>query len=536
MTTTLDYISRIPDAEPPQADRSVNHRPRRRRLGALPVDRLVLPVLLMIVALAQGWNILRYPNLSDDEGTYLAQAWAVQHGVGLAHYTYWYDHPPLGWIQIAALAWVPADLLPQELAVAGGRLIMLPITVGSAALLYLIARRLTLPRWAAALAVLGYGLSPLAIFLQRHIYLDSIAIVWMLAAFALALSPRRHIWHHLAAGSCAAVSVLSKETMALTLPGVLVAVWQNSHPRTRLFSLVGFGCAVTLIGACYPLYAALNRELFPGEGHVSLVGALLFQMHERASSGSAFSAGSNTNQLLQAWLFYDPVLPVVGAVAVAVALAVRHLRAAALAGVLLVLMVLRPGGYVPAMYVVQALPFFALTTAGLVAVGVPAVLRHTARARFRLARASGPVGVAAAGALALLLLVPVWYGSNRRAWTADATSTYRSAVRYVREKVPDLPHTRIVADDAIWLDLVRAGCDPRQGAIWFYKLDLDPEVQAMLPNGWRDVDYIISTSAMRDVPEDLPTVDALLAHSRVVAAFGTGDELIEIRRITKEQP
>ena len=59
------------------------------------------------------------PAATDDEGTYLAQAWAVQHGQGLAHYTYWYDHPPLGWIQLAGLSWVPALFFPDLIAVAG---------------------------------------------------------------------------------------------------------------------------------------------------------------------------------------------------------------------------------------------------------------------------------------------------------------------------------------------------------------------------------------------------------------------------------
>jgi hypothetical protein len=39
----------------------------------------------MVVMAVQGWNIADYPTLSDDEGTYLAQAWAVQQGEGLAH-------------------------------------------------------------------------------------------------------------------------------------------------------------------------------------------------------------------------------------------------------------------------------------------------------------------------------------------------------------------------------------------------------------------------------------------------------------------
>ena len=78
---------------------------RRPRLGA---DKAILAGLIAVVVLVQGWNIADYPTVSDDEGTYLAQAWAIQHGHGLAPYTYWYDHPPGGWIQLAMLTWIPA--------------------------------------------------------------------------------------------------------------------------------------------------------------------------------------------------------------------------------------------------------------------------------------------------------------------------------------------------------------------------------------------------------------------------------------------
>src|SRR5690349_20371986 len=64
--------------------------------------------LTAVVLAVLAVNITGFPMASDDEGTYLAQAWAVATGKGLAHYTYWYDHPPLAWIQLAALSWIPA--------------------------------------------------------------------------------------------------------------------------------------------------------------------------------------------------------------------------------------------------------------------------------------------------------------------------------------------------------------------------------------------------------------------------------------------
>jgi uncharacterized membrane protein YhaH (DUF805 family) len=368
--------------------------PRRPRTGAA-----VCGVVVAIVVFVQTWNIWGYPMISDDEGTYLSQAWAVRNGLGLAHYTYWYDHPPGGWIQIAGLYWIPEQLLTGLPAVAASRLIMPLVTGAACVLLYLVARRLGFARWAAGLTVLLFGLSPLAITLQRQIYLDNIAVAWILGAFLLALSRRRHLWLHIGAGAALAAAVLSKETILLALPAVVILLWQSSSPATRTFSFAGFISGLGLVGVLYPLYALLKGELFPGEGHVSLVGALLFQVADRDSSGSMLTPGTGANTLLHSWLYYDNVLIVGGVLTVVLALTVRRLRGPAVAGLLLVLMALRPSGYLPAMYVIQLLPFFALTLVGLIEIGVRIVLgqpvsaspAHWAQPAGPLARAAGSV-------------------------------------------------------------------------------------------------------------------------------------------------
>jgi 4-amino-4-deoxy-L-arabinose transferase-like glycosyltransferase len=519
-TQALVPIRREDAAGPDQARR--NHK-----------DLLWASGLTVLVLVLLGWNITGFPSLTDDEGTYLAQAWAVQHGRGLAHYTYWYDHPPLGWIQLAGLSWLPSTLAPGLLTVAGGRLAMLPVEAASLLLVYLIGRRLGLARWAAALALLVFGLSPLAITMDRQIYLDSFAVAWMLAAFALALSPRRHLWHYAAAGVAVAVAVLSKETMLIAAAGVVVAMWQRTaRTSVRPWAFAAFAGGVVLVGVFYPLYAALRGELLPGAGHVSLVGAWQFQLLSRSGSGSVFSGGSGANALLHSWLYYDPVILVGGLLAAVLALLVKKLRAPAVAAVALAGMAVRPGGYLPAMYVVQVLPLFAICLAGVAEFGVTNLRppRFGASQRERWMRWS-LIGVAAAAAL--VVVVPRWYVGDRRALVTDDNAGYRAAAAWLRTVVPDRPGTTVVVDDVLWLDCVRTGYRPDK-VIWFYKLDLDPAVAARLPHGWADVDYIVSTPAVRQDPNTLPTVSALLRHSTVVASFGPDDGRVEIRRVDKE--
>ncbi|MEU2213186.1 glycosyltransferase family 39 protein, partial [Streptomyces hygroscopicus] len=343
----------------------------------MPDLALLLPVVILAVAV-RAWNIGGLPFPNDDEGTYLAQAWAVRHAEGLAHYTYWYDHPPLGWIQLAAVSWLPSWLLPDLPAFVQGRIAMLPVAAATTALIWAVARRGGLNRRAAGGAALLHALSPLSVTLGRQIYLDNFAVLWVLAAFAFALSPRRHLWHHVGAGVCLAFAMLSKETIAVVLPAVVVALWQGSHRRTRAFSVAGFASGLLGTALLYPLYALLKNELLPGAGHVSLLGTLKFQLAGRAGTGSVFAPGTEAHALVRQWLDTDPVLPLAGLAATLVVLALPprsglRLRGPALAAVVLALVALRPGGYLPKMYIVQLLPFLAIALAAVVQAAVAAL-------------------------------------------------------------------------------------------------------------------------------------------------------------------
>jgi hypothetical protein len=627
VTTTLPPApdtAAPPVAAGPRPAAPLHIRPVIRFRGSRP-DLLLCFGLLALILLVQGWNITHFPTLSDDEGTYLAQAWAVQQGEGLAHYTYWYDHPPLGWIQIAFLTWIPSLIAPETMTVASMRFAMLLVSAACAVLLYILARRLFLPRWAAGLAMLLFGLSPLSVVLQREIFLDNIAVMWMLLAFCLAASPSRHLWHHFAAGLAAATAVLTKETMLVVLPALLVTMWRHSHRDTRKFAVTGAITACALIGLSYPLFALLNNELFPGPGHVSLIDGITYQM-SREGSGSIFTAGSGSHGVFQSWLYYDRVLPLGGLAGAALLLltlrwsvTARALAGPALVVAILALVAMRPSGYLPAMYVIQALPFLGLVLAGGAASVAHAVLRRPLGAspqtpvrpsavssivgradcalpssagradssappagnlkprggppgrslgeieardlwgspharqdagggapaegpldagepRARAPRARVETGVrrtvaALLATAAALYVVPRWYDGNRDALTLDANRPYRAAASWLQDEVPDPVSTRVLVDDALWLDLVHDGFEPGTGAIWFYKADLDPAVTRTMPRGWQDLDYVVSSPTVRRDAVDLPNVKAALEHSTPVAVFGDGEDRIEIRRI-----
>ncbi|WP_328438820.1 phospholipid carrier-dependent glycosyltransferase [Streptomyces sp. NBC_00444] len=541
MTSTLPAVTgtKVPaQRQPAPVAGSTGRTTPPKRLRSSRPDLILCGVLLVAILVVQGWNIAAYPTLSDDEGTYLAQAWAVQQGEGLAHYTYWYDHPPLGWIQMALLTWIPAALSPESMTVGSMRVMMLVISGVSAVLLYVLGRRLSLPRWAAGLGMVLFGLSPLSVVLQREIFLDNLAVMWTLLAFCLAASPSRHLWHHFGAGMAAATAVLTKETMLVILPALFITMWRHSHRDTRKFALTGAVTACALIGFAYPLFALLKGELLSGSGHVSLWDGIKYQM-TRPGSGFILDRGTGSYGVLQSWLYYDRVLPLGGLAGALLLLATwrwsvtaRALAGPALTVAILALLALRPNGYLPAMYVIQALPFLALVLAGGTASVAHAVLRrwrlpdeqrYLTRGRYTLA----VVLALAAGAY----VVPRWYDGARTAVTADANAPYRAASKWLGSEVADPGDTRVLVDDALWLDLVHSGYEPGLGVIWFYKADLDPAVTKTMPRGWRDLDYVVASPTVRRDAVDLPNVKAAIEHSTPVAVFGKGEDRIEIRQI-----
>ena len=528
-TPVLDRVvvgppaGRLPDAPGGTGPLRSRQLPVWRRPGALHTDRWSVLGLMVAVAVVTGIGSGRFPGLADDEGTYVAQAWSVRHGA-LAHYTYWYDHPPFGWLQLAALGWLPSVLHLGGGAVADVRLVMVAVAVLNVPLLFSLARRLRIGRVVSLVCTALYAFSPLTITLSRQVYLDSLAVPWVLGAFVLALSPRRHQWHQVAAGAVFAGAVLTKETTVVLLPALVWVLLRAAGPRMRAMTVTSFAIPFTLLASLYPLFAALRRELVPGPGHVSLVGALQFQLFSRAGSGSLWDAGSARHDLVADWIGQDRWLIGLGLVGALLALTWRPGRPITLALLLLAAPVIKPGGYLPAMYVTVALPLLALAAAaGATAVAV----------RLRDRRGAA-VAVGAVAAVGLgLAVVPSYVVRDAAHMTTDVNTAHRSAGAFVAASVPRT--ATVMVDDSYWVDLVDHGWKGQWdgGAVWYYKLDLDSAATTEMPGGWRDVDYVVVSQQLRQdlTTQDLPETALAVRNSTLIASFGTRSEQVDVREV-----
>jgi 4-amino-4-deoxy-L-arabinose transferase-like glycosyltransferase len=488
----------------------------QRLWSAIKNHRRSLDVLLPLLGAVFVLDIATFSagfGSNDDPGTYAAQAWAVLNRGTLAHYTYWYDHPPFGWLQISAYAWLTDGFGRSDIAVLMASEFMVIAQLVSCVLIFMLMRRLNFNRAFAALAVVLFVFSPLAIFYQKMAFLDNIAVPWLLAGMVLAVSPRRSLGSACGAGLCMAGATLTKETSVIWLPVVLYLLWQNHGKRKNEDSgnrSWGFGVFLpTYVTVCglYILYAVLKGELFPGKGHVSLWGALTWQLTRAA-------AGSDT---LHGWLQTDHMLLYAAVVAVPVGLFFRRLRPIVLGFVLVVLMVVR-GGYIPQPFVIGALPFAALLIAG--------VLGGLWPYRNKIAACSKPLLVVRFLLVTSMLVggtvaaAPGWAAAARQDTSQADVLYYQQTISWIEQNVP---HDAVIAvDDNMWLDLKRAHYT---NVVWFYKLDLDPAVSKQyVPNGYEGIQYIAMKQLYFYIARDSTGGNSVISqaaqHSTLVTQIG----------------
>ena len=518
---------REPGRVAPRRPISLTARVRIGTLYALQKHRIDLALLAGLLLLA-GWvhatGMSNNPNWVDDPGTYLSQAWAVQYQHTPSPYTYFYDHAPAGWIQMALWSWLTNGFGRHAFAFDFGNECMLIAKLVSTALVYLLGRRLGFGRLWSTAAVLLYALCPLVLVYTRWTYLDNLVTPWMLAAFFLAASPRKHLLATAGAALCFAVAALTKETSLVAAPAFALALWQNSDARTRgkAFAVAGLTGSLMLL---YPAFALVKSEFLPGPGHTSLIGTAIWQLGQRQASGSILQAGSQGSSLWQTWLQYDALLVYAGLAAGVVALLIRQLRPLALAlfGFSLVLVT---GGYIPFMQVINLMPFAALLLAGVLARISPATVSWVVswferlRPALRLPR---PRVVAAAISVALVAglavtAAPRWYRSDRAMMTAHEEPPLKQADRWA---ATNIPRSRVlVVHDALWTDLVAKDGFRPENVIIVYKLDGDPAVHKRTTR----VDYLIlpdyyyRTAAAQG---QYPTAIHARDHAIPVAHFGT---------------
>jgi endo-1,4-beta-D-glucanase Y/4-amino-4-deoxy-L-arabinose transferase-like glycosyltransferase len=483
---------------------------------------------VLVALLAHGLNMFNFParTLLEDEGIYAEQAWAVLLNGHLAPYTYTYDHAPGGWIMVAAWYALSGGHTTFGGAIQSGRVLMLLLHVAMVPLLFHLARKLGAGLTGAGLAAFLFSLSPLAIFYQRLLLLDTIMLFWVLVSLDLLLNGWGSLSRIVLGGTCFGIAALSKETALFLLPAVLVIAFLDRRRHQGRFAVFGWLVPMLMVASLYPVFALVKGELLPATdaSHVSLLGALGWQLSR--GGGGPFNLDNQFWQLVRTtWVPRDPVLMLGGVAAVAFNLVhgARDRRALAtgLLG-LLPLTYLARGGLVLDFYILAAIPFLCLN----VAVACAPLLR-----RLPSTMSAGVGGVAA-----VALLVGWWSGGLLRPLYAERPGDVGDeALAWISQHLP--ADSRIITRDDFWTALR----DPGPGGTAFphahshWKVAQDQDVRnGEFNNTWETVDYLIMWG--HGLEDDFRTagnqvaLDAL-QHAHLVRrwAASEGDDAVHLR-------
>jgi Dolichyl-phosphate-mannose-protein mannosyltransferase len=377
-----------------------------------------IAAILLIAALAHGINMFDFPYQENDEAAYMSQAWAVLKLGELAPYTYWYDHAPLGWIQIAAWNILTGGFHTFGTSVDSGRVLMLVMQVTSTLVLYRIARNISGSVVAATLVSLAFALSAYGIYFHRRVLLDNIATLWMLLSILPLVSGRLTLSKVWFSAFALGVSVLSKEVTIVLVPVLTYLVFYRADRVHRWFATALWPAIVGCVVSTYVLMATLKGELLPAGTleeflagtlpRVSLIGTLLFQASREG--GSVLDADSAFWTYTSSWVRSEPLLVLAGSAAALISvLLIKRQRLAGVMGLATFSLraFLARGGVVIDFYLVPLLPLLALNL-GLVLNSATGLVSKPLRRYSRIASViSGSTKLAA---LALCLVLLVWGG------------------------------------------------------------------------------------------------------------------------------
>lgn len=518
-------------------------------------ELLLIGLVLLLAGLAHGINMGHYPYFEDDEGTYMSQAAAVIHIGKLAYYTYWYDHAPVGWMQIALWLDLTGGDHTFGSIILSGRVLMLLMQLGSTFMVYYIARKVSGNVLVAIVASLLFALSPYGLYFHRRVLLDNITTFWLLLTLLILITKRISLNRIWLSAITLSVAILSKEVAAFVVPVMAYLVYTRADKSHRWFALIGWIVLVGVIISFYPLMAILNNELFPSgtllggnAPHVSLLGSLLYQ-GSRGKDGGLFDFNSNFWVITRVWIQDDPILVIFGTLsAIGSIFCIKKYRLIGITGLLTLSLwlFLARGGEVIKFYLVPLLPLLALNVAfmaGLLGKAVSTGLQHLLHYNKTILRTIEQIVIIACVA-GMVFSIPspsagYGYGSPDISdshnplifWNGTQADAQGMATSWVEAHVPAT--SRMIIDEYMWSDLYDAGY---HYAHYYWKVQTDPAIRdTLFHDNWRNFDYVVTTSQMLvDMQtQNMTLVKAVIDHSTLITHFDTGGWRLEIRKVNK---
>ncbi len=494
-----------------------------------------LLTVLVVADVFTGYNMFHYPQYELDEGTYVGAAWAmIKHGQ-LFYYTYTYSHPPLGWLLIGIWSTLAGGFTAFGMAINGGRLFMLVVTLISSVVIYLIIHDVTRQNAAALFGALVFVISPLGVGLHRQVYLDNIGTLFLLLSILLLARGSGHLSRIVLSGAAFGLAFWSKETFAIFFPALIFLAYVQSDRSNRRFSFVLWTTTALSIISLFVLLAFLKDELLPpgmlwsaSSPHVSLLGTYSHQAG-RGGNGDIFSTTSDAWVRFRQWQQADPVLLTGGLIAAGIGLLLAYWNRFLFGITLLILcfvLFFGRGGIVLYYYVIPLLALLAI------AIGVLAGWLLQQLSRWRVT-SWGSTSLM----LALTLLVAQQsIAANSTNFNADRTTPQYDAAKWIVRNVPN--DSVIIMDSYPWVDFRDPSFTHGKTLIahYYWPALSDPQIRDnLLHDDWHNIDYLlISPNSTADAARSsLPLLSAAIQNSDQIANYASGNWNVKIMRIRK---
>ena len=460
--------------------------PVQKKEIAIPflLEGIIVAIILLISLVIHGYNMFNFPIYEVHEGTFMANAWAILHGQ-LEPYAYTYDHPPVGWIQIALWSFLSGGFSTFGNALNSGRVLMLLFSLGSSLLIYLVANRLSGSRSAGLLALVIFSLTTIGITYQREVLLDNIATFWLLLALYLVVVADSRMPFIIIAALAFGIAVLSRGSFVVFFPAMLYTVWLHATVFQRKFALLTFCYLAIACSSMFVLYALLKGELLPTgvlpwdhHPHPSLIGELLNPVQQSSEQGTFASSWA-------VWRQSALPLMIVSTVALVVNLIggwksrMQWLVAFFLISYWLFLLL---SNTVFPYYIIPLLPLMALNV--VVAISVP------------LKRLSSRIGFDLFRTLLIFTLIGALIPASIQAalpllgrGTIDrAPQVQTSTLAWIRGNVPQ--NAVVIINSDLYADLHDGKVYPQAHLYW--NAAFDPEIHdVLLHDDWNKIDYIV---------------------------------------------
>ena len=507
--------------------------------------KVLIILVIFISGFAHQLNMFRFPYYESDEGTYMAQAWALLTQGKLAPYTYWYDHAPGGWFLIAIWTLLTGGFFTFGFSVNSGRVLMLVLQLFSTFFVIKIASKLTNNLACGIIAGLFFALTPIGLYFHRRVLLDNMMIFWILLSYYLLVRAHLRLSLVILSAMTFGIGVLTKENAIFFIPGFILTIYRESHCHHRKFALTKWIIIVILIISFYPLYALIKGELFPSGSllggpntHVSLLESLKYQS-ARGGGSIIDPEHSSFWRNVSLWNTQDPFLITLGAISniLLLLLALFWKRKRHLLGITLVTcgfwLFLARGGITIEFYVIPLIPLLALcigiTTTQIVEITKKLLPSPLIRLIY-----------------ALLFLVIFFkytsfsqtsraFGQGETAgfyiFKSDQTKSQIDAVNWTRNTLNT--NDIVVIDNYAYVDFHSPDNPSHKifpNAVYYWKTDLDPEIHQKYFQSLENLDVIEETPQMSgDLAMNAsPTVVEVKKEARILKSFKNDGWQVEI--------